>query len=127
MSDDLEFHGNELVQFQTIFVVGNVLGLLPCSYLFPRLPMHILVPTMDLAWGLFTLAQYRAQSYGQIMAYRFLVAICEVTISRLKSAPYVSSEMLSGAPRHPTFPAYISCSGLGIETTSSADEAEHST
>lgn len=78
MSDELGFHGNQLVQFQTIFVVGNVLGLLPFIYLFPRVPMHLLVPALDLGWGVFTLLQYRAQSYGEIMAYRFLVSIFEV-------------------------------------------------
>ncbi|UQC90285.1 uncharacterized protein CLUP02_15815 [Colletotrichum lupini] len=77
MADELGFHGNELVQFQTIFVVGNVVGLLPFIYLFPRVPMHVLVPTLDLGWGLFTLLQYRAQSYAEIMAYRFMVAIFE--------------------------------------------------
>ncbi|CAM1505881.1 Fc.00g115180.m01.CDS01 [Cosmosporella sp. VM-42] len=79
MSDDLGFHGNELVQFQTIFVVGNVVGLLPFIYLFPRVPMHYLVPTLDLGWGIFTLLQYRAQSYSEIMAYRFMVSIFEAS------------------------------------------------
>ncbi|KAI7785956.1 transporter SEO1 [Diaporthe eres] len=79
MSEELNFNGNELVQFQTIFVVGNVLGLLPFIYLFPRVPMHYLVPTLDLGWGIFTLLQYRAQSYGEIMAYRFMVSIFEAS------------------------------------------------
>ncbi|OAA65859.1 Major facilitator superfamily domain, general substrate transporter [Niveomyces insectorum RCEF 264] len=79
MSDDLHFNGNQLVQFQTIFVVGNVVGLLPFMYLFPRVPMHYLVPSLDLAWGIFTLLQYRAQSYGEIMAYRFMVSIFEAS------------------------------------------------
>ncbi|KAI0123601.1 major facilitator superfamily domain-containing protein [Xylariales sp. AK1849] len=79
MSDELGFNGNELVQFQTIFVVGNVVGLLPFIYLFPRVPMHILVPSLDLGWGIFTLLQYRAQSYGEIMAYRFLISIFEAS------------------------------------------------
>jgi hypothetical protein len=48
MAEDLGFHGNELVQFQTIFVVGNDVGLLPFIYLFPRVPMHISVPSLDL-------------------------------------------------------------------------------
>lgn len=78
MSEELGFTGNQLVQFQMIFVVGNVLGLLPFIYLFPRVPMHWLVPTLDLGWGIFTLLQYRAQSYGEIMAYRFMVSIFEV-------------------------------------------------
>lgn len=79
MSDDLNFHGNELVQFQTVFYVGNVVGLLPFVYLFPRVPMHVLVPTMDLGWGVFTLLQYRAQSYGEIVAYRFMVSLFEAS------------------------------------------------
>ncbi|KAJ5518366.1 Major facilitator superfamily domain general substrate transporter [Penicillium expansum] len=69
MAEDLNFHGNELVHFQTIFTVGNVVALLPFMYLFPRVPMHYLVPTLDLLWGIFTLLQYRATSYAEIMAY----------------------------------------------------------
>ena len=89
MADELGFHGNELVQFQTIFVVGNVVGLLPFIYLFPRVPMHYLVPTLDLGWGLFTLLQYRAQSYSEIMAYRFMVSIFEGA-SFLPTSPEVN-------------------------------------
>lgn len=81
MSDGLDFHGNELVHFQTIFVLGNVLGLLPFAYLFPKVRMHWLVPTLDLCWGLFNLAQYRADSYAEIMGYRFMVAFFEVCLS----------------------------------------------
>ncbi|KAH6957870.1 major facilitator superfamily domain-containing protein [Ilyonectria sp. MPI-CAGE-AT-0026] len=79
MSEELGFHGNELVQFQTVFVVGNVVGLLPFIYLFPRVPMHYLVPTLDLLWGIFTLLQYRAQSFGEIAAYRFMVSLFEAS------------------------------------------------
>lgn len=78
MAEELGFNGNELVHFQTIFTVGNVVALLPFMYLFPRVPMHYLVPTLDLMWGIFTLLQYRATSYAEIMAYRFLVSIFEV-------------------------------------------------
>ncbi|KAJ5955144.1 Major facilitator superfamily domain general substrate transporter [Penicillium viridicatum] len=79
MAEDLGFHGNELIHFQTIFTVGNVVALLPFMYLFPRVPMHYLVPTLDLLWGTFTLLQYRATSYAEIMAYRFLVSIFEAS------------------------------------------------
>ncbi|KAL4801816.1 major facilitator superfamily domain-containing protein [Aspergillus unguis] len=79
MADELGFHGNELVHFQTIFTVGNVVALLPFMYLFPRVPMHYLVPALDLLWGIFTLLQYRATSYAEIMAYRFLVSVFEAS------------------------------------------------
>ncbi|KAL4812286.1 major facilitator superfamily domain-containing protein [Aspergillus spinulosporus] len=79
MAAELGFHGNELVHFQTIFTVGNVVALLPFMYLFPRVPMHYLVPALDLLWGIFTLLQYRATSYAEIMAYRFMVSIFEAS------------------------------------------------
>lgn len=47
ISKELNFDGNGLVQFQTMFVVGNMLGLLPLIYLCPRAPMHYLVPTLE--------------------------------------------------------------------------------
>lgn len=78
LSTDLNFHGNELVHFQTIFTLGNVLGLLPFAYLFPKVPMYWLVPCLDLGWGIFNLLQYRAHTYAEIMAYRFMVSIFEV-------------------------------------------------
>ncbi|KAL2818708.1 major facilitator superfamily domain-containing protein [Aspergillus cavernicola] len=79
MSDELGFYGDELVQFQTIFTVGATVALLPFMYLFPRVPMHYLVPALDLLWGIFTLLQYRATSYAELMAYRFLVGIFEAS------------------------------------------------
>lgn len=124
MADELGFHGNELVQFQTIFVVGNVVGLLPFIHLFPRVPMHVLVPTLDLGWGLFTLLQYRAQSYAEIMAYRFMVAIFEVSPSLLPHPSWIEADV-QNRPR--TSRAFTLSSVHGIEVTKSAEEEASST
>jgi MFS family permease len=77
LSDDLNFHGNELVHLQTIYSLGAVLGQLPFALLFPKVRMNYLVPALDILWGLFTLLQYRASSYSEMMAYRFLVGLFE--------------------------------------------------
>lgn len=78
LSEDLQFHGNELVHFQTIFQVGSVIGQLPFALLFPLFPMNYLVPGMELGWGVFTLLQFRANSYAEFMAYRFFVGFFSV-------------------------------------------------
>lgn len=39
--------------------------------------MNIVVPTLDIGWGIMTLLQYRTQSYGEMIAYRFLVGCFE--------------------------------------------------
>ncbi|CAG8138253.1 unnamed protein product [Penicillium salamii] len=73
LKDDLGLHGNELVQLQTMYTVGAVVGQLPFIFLFTRLPMSWMIPFMDVMWGIFTLVQYRANSFAELAAYRFLV------------------------------------------------------
>jgi len=48
--------------------------------------MHWIIPFMDLAWGIFTLLQYRSNSFAELAAYRFLVGWFEV-----RNVPYTSS------------------------------------
>lgn len=73
MKEDLGFKGNELVRLQTLYILGAVLGQLPFMYLFTRVPMYYLIPLMDVAWGIFTLLQYRVTTFAELAAYRFLV------------------------------------------------------
>ncbi|KAL1979812.1 hypothetical protein VTN96DRAFT_5098 [Rasamsonia emersonii] len=60
-----------------MYIVGAAVGQIPFAWIFPRVPMHWLVPGMDLGWGIFTLLQYRVSSYAEVMAYRFLVGLFE--------------------------------------------------
>jgi hypothetical protein len=73
LKEDLGFKGNELVRLQTMYILGAVLGQVPFMYLFTRIPMYYLIPFLDIAWGIFTLLQYRVNSYAELAAYRFLV------------------------------------------------------
>lgn len=62
-----------------MYILGAVLGQLPFLYLFTRVPMFWLIPVLDIGWGIFTLLQYRVQSYSELMAYRFMVGWFEVS------------------------------------------------
>ncbi|OAL43378.1 MFS general substrate transporter [Pyrenochaeta sp. DS3sAY3a] len=73
LKEDLGFKGNELVRLQTMYILGAVLGQLPFMYLFTKIPMYYLIPFLDIAWGIFTLLQYRVHSFAELAAYRFLV------------------------------------------------------
>ncbi|KAL2287521.1 hypothetical protein FJTKL_04960 [Diaporthe vaccinii] len=73
MKDDLGFAGNELVQLQTMYTVGAVVGQIPFMFLFTVFPMNWVIPFLDVCWGIFTLLQFRANSFAEIAAYRFLV------------------------------------------------------
>jgi hypothetical protein len=80
LKEDLGFYGNELVHLQTLYTAGAVVGQIPFMFLLTHLPMHYAVPFLDIAWGVVTLLQYRANSYAEMAAYRFLVGWFEVHI-----------------------------------------------
>ncbi|RSL66842.1 hypothetical protein CEP53_003220 [Fusarium sp. AF-6] len=77
MKEDLNFYGNELVQLQTMYTVGAVIGMLPFMFLFTYIPMYWTIPFMDIMWGVFTLLQYRTHSFAEAAAYRFMVGFFE--------------------------------------------------
>jgi len=88
MKEDLGFNGNELVHLQTIYIAGAVLGQIPFLFLLTRIPIHWTIPFLDVAWGVFTLLQYRVTSYTELMVYRFLVGWFEVSLFEI---PHCSS------------------------------------
>ncbi|KAL2423253.1 putative transporter SEO1 [Exophiala dermatitidis] len=77
LKEDLGFYGNELVQLQTLYNLGATLGQIPFAYIFTRVPMSWVIPFLNVAWGIFTLTQYRITSYAELAAYRFLVGVFE--------------------------------------------------
>ena len=56
-----------------MYTVGAVLGQIPFLFLLPHVPIHYLIPFLDISWGIFTLLQFRANSFAELAAYRFLV------------------------------------------------------
>ncbi|KAI6354925.1 hypothetical protein MCOR25_008411 [Pyricularia grisea] len=77
MKEDQRFFGNELVQLQTIYTLGAVLGMIPFIYFFTSLPMQWSIPMMDVFRALFTMCQCRSDSYAELAAYRFCIGFFE--------------------------------------------------
>lgn len=79
MKEDLKLGGNDLSHLQSALLIGNCIGQVPFAYFFPKLPLHILIPSLDLGWGIFNLLQYRAEGLSELMAYRFFIGLFEVS------------------------------------------------
>ena len=62
-----------------MYIAGAVIGQLPFTFIFPMFPMNYTIPALEAGWGIFTLLQYRSQSYGELMDYSFFVGIFEVS------------------------------------------------
>lgn len=75
MKEDLGFYGNEFVQLQTVYTVAYTVFMIPLTLLAAK--YRNVIPACDLMWGIFTLLQYRAQSFGELAAYRFFVGAFE--------------------------------------------------
>ncbi|KXH68337.1 major facilitator superfamily transporter [Colletotrichum salicis] len=73
MKEGLGCYGNELVQLQTLFTLGSVLGQIPFLFIMIYVPIQYLIPICDVLWGVFTLLQYCVHSYAELAAYRFMV------------------------------------------------------
>jgi MFS family permease len=60
-----------------LYIAGAVIGQLPFTFIFPMFPMNYTIPALEMGWGLFTLLQYRTQSFAELAAYRFFVGLFE--------------------------------------------------
>jgi MFS family permease len=77
MKEDIGMKGNDLVIVQAMFTVGSCVFQLPFMYLFVHVPINIMLPLMDLGWGIFTLFIYKANNVETVMALRFFVGVFE--------------------------------------------------
>ena len=130
LKEDLGFEGNQLVVLQTLYTVGAVVGQLPFLFVFTHVPMYWLVPFLDISWGIFTLLQYRATSFAELAAYRFLVGWFEVisdSLSQPRGIGGHSRHLLTMCPRLLSFPPCTTSSALGTAEMRSHGEAVSST
>ncbi|KAH8602384.1 major facilitator superfamily domain-containing protein [Bisporella sp. PMI_857] len=77
MREDLSMHGNELVTAVSIWTVGYVIGQIPSNLLLTRVSPRWVIPTLELGWGVATIATSAVKSYRALYALRFLVGLFE--------------------------------------------------
>ena len=79
MKEDLNFHGTQLNQINTIFYGGYLLGQIPNNLILQKIPPRIWLPTTCLAWGLLTLGTGFTHHPYQIMVIRFFQGFFEAS------------------------------------------------
>ncbi|KAF7292077.1 MFS general substrate transporter [Mycena indigotica] len=77
MKEDLNMYGNELVHATSFWTAGYVIGQIPATLLLTRVSPRYVIPTLELLWGLMTLATYSVKSTKMLYALRFLVGLFE--------------------------------------------------
>ena len=80
MTADLNISQGNLSWIGAIVAFGLLCGEAPAAYMVQRLKLNILVPTMIILWGTFTMLLGTAQNFQTIMALRFLLGFAESPI-----------------------------------------------
>lgn len=94
--------GNEYTLATTCFQVGAILGGIPSNLLLTWVPPRILLPGLELLWGIFTLVTYKVTSANQVSSssvnlISFRARLTMVGVGR-SSTLCVSSSVSSKAP-----------------------------
>ncbi|KAK8087825.1 MFS general substrate transporter [Apiospora hydei] len=77
MREDLAMFGTEFNLAQTCFAVGQILGPIPANLLLTWIPPRLLLPGLELVWGILTIATYAVTNVNQLYPIRFIVGFLE--------------------------------------------------
>lgn len=75
--DDIGMKGNDLVNTQVLFNVGNIIFQIPFIYLLNAAPLNYLLPFFDIAWSIVTICLYKTTNVATLKALRFIIGALE--------------------------------------------------
>lgn len=77
LKEDIGMKGNDLIDTQVLFLVGNIIFELPWLFLLPRVPIPYVLFGSEFIWSLFTLVTYKVQNPQTLKAFRFIIGASE--------------------------------------------------
>ena len=66
MREDLAMYGTEFNLAQTCFSIGQILGPIPANLLLTWVPPRLLLPGLELVWGILTIVTFAVTSVNQV-------------------------------------------------------------
>lgn len=69
--------GNDLVNTQVVFTVGNIVFQIPFMYVLYGLPLNYILPALDICWSILTIGTSRVNNVRQLKAIRFFIGAFE--------------------------------------------------
>lgn len=79
MQEELGFKGNDLVNTQVMYTIGNIIFQLPFLFVLHRIPLNYLLPCLDLAWSLLTVGAAYVNYVPHLKAIRFFIGAFEAS------------------------------------------------
>ena len=77
MKEGVGMKGNDLVNVQVMFKIGNIIFQIPFMYALYGLPLNFVLPALDVCWSILTVCIYKVEHVGQLKAIVFFVGAFE--------------------------------------------------
>ena len=77
MKEGLGMEGNDLVNTQVMFNVGNIVFQIPFMYLLYAAPLNFVLPSLDICWSILTVCLFRSGNVKGLKAIRFFIGAFE--------------------------------------------------
>ncbi|GMM27673.1 hypothetical protein DAMA08_003890 [Martiniozyma asiatica (nom. inval.)] len=90
LKESIGMKGNDLVNTQIMFSIGNVIFQIPFMYILVALPLNYVLPGLDIVWSILTIVTAFVHDVPGLKAIRFFIGACE-------SGNYLAYMFLFGA------------------------------
>lgn len=77
LKEAIGMKGNDFVNTQVMFSVGNIVFQIPFIYILYACPMNYVLPSLDLTWSVLTICLSQVKNVAQLKALRFLIGAAE--------------------------------------------------
>lgn len=77
MKEDMHLTGNDINYITIAFWAAYCISMIPACYYLTRSRINIVLPTLEVGWGLFTFGCAWAQNPSTIYTMRVFIGICE--------------------------------------------------
>lgn len=97
MKEDLGLKGNDLINIQVLFTVGQIVFEIPWLFFLPKVSITYTLFITELCWSAFTIGTYKVQNIESLKAIRFFVGASEAayfpSIHYLLASWYLPTEV----------------------------------
>lgn len=77
LKEDIGMQGNDLVNTQVVFSIGNIVFQIPFMYVLYAVPLNYVLPALELLWSALTIATAAVKTVPQLKAIRFFIGSFE--------------------------------------------------
>ncbi|KAF3990294.1 hypothetical protein FT663_03237 [Candidozyma haemuli var. vulneris] len=77
LKEDIGMVGNDLVNTQVLFTVGNIVFQIPFMFCLNSVPLNFVLPGLELIWSILTILTYRVQNVTDLQVLRFFIGSLE--------------------------------------------------